>query len=123
MSEIKKIIEDAWDNVSNLTPEDKTTTEAVKEVIAKLDNGELRIAEKNDAKQIKNKNGNVILVKFIANSIFSKSPTNPGAIIETNAGIKISIIIIKNNNPKNRRLKISLANVFDCFFPLITSDE
>ncbi|MAE37719.1 MAG: 2,3,4,5-tetrahydropyridine-2,6-dicarboxylate N-succinyltransferase [Pelagibacteraceae bacterium] len=46
MSEIKKIIEDAWDNVSNLTSEDKTTTEAVKEVIAKLDNGELRIAEK-----------------------------------------------------------------------------
>ena len=30
----------------NLTSEDKTTTEAVKEVIAKLDNGELRIAEK-----------------------------------------------------------------------------
>ena len=46
MSEIKKIIEDAWDNVSSLTSEDKTTTEAVREVIAKLDNGELRIAEK-----------------------------------------------------------------------------
>jgi hypothetical protein len=61
---------------------------------------EFRIAEKNDAKQIKNKKGNVILVKFIANSIFSKSPTNPGAIIETNAGIKISITIVKNNNPR-----------------------
>ena len=49
---------------------------------------EFRIAEKNDAKQIKNKKGNVILVKFVANSIFSKSPTNPGAIIETNAGLE-----------------------------------
>ena len=52
-----------------------------------------------------------------------QSPTNPGAIIETNAGIKISIIIVKNNNPKKRRLKISLANLFDFFFPLVISDE
>ena len=72
---------------------------------------------------IKNRKGKVILVKLIATSIFSKSPTNPGAIIETNAGMKISIIIIKNNNPKKRRLKISLANLFDCFFPLFISDE
>ena len=84
---------------------------------------EFKIAEKKDAKQIKNKNGNVILVKFVANSIFSISPTNPGAIIETNAGIKISITIVKNNKPRKSRLKISLANVFDCFFPLIISDE
>ena len=61
---------------------------------------EFRIAEKKEAKQIKNKKGKVILVKFIANSIFSNSPTNPGAIIETNAGMKISIIISKNNNAK-----------------------
>ena len=84
---------------------------------------EFKIAEKNEAKQIKNKKGKVILVKFIATSIFSKSPTNPGAIIETNTGIKISIIIVKNNNPKKSRLKISLANLFDCFFPLVISDE
>ena len=84
---------------------------------------EFKIAEKNEAKQIKNKKGKVILVKLIASSIFSKSPTNPGAIIETNAGMKISIIIVKNNNPKKRRLKISLANLFDCFFPLVISDE
>ena len=84
---------------------------------------EFRIAEKKDAKQIKNKKGKVILVKFIATVIFSKSPTNPGAIIETNAGIKISITIVKNNKPKNNKLKISLANLFDCFFPLIISDE
>ena len=61
---------------------------------------EFKIAEKNEAKQIKNKKGKVILVKLIATSIFSKSPTNPGAIIETNTGMKISIIIVKNNNPK-----------------------
>ena len=54
MNKIKKIIEGAWDNVSNLTSEDKTTAEAVKEVIAKLDNGELRIAEKNGNKWIVN---------------------------------------------------------------------
>ena len=35
----------------------------------------------------------------------------------------VSIIIVKNNNPKKRRLKISLANLFDCFFPLVISDE
>ena len=84
---------------------------------------EFKIAEKNEAKQIKNKKGKVILVKLIANSIFSKSPTNPGAIIDTNAGMKISIIIVKNNSPKKRKLKISLANLFDCFCPLIISAE
>ena len=50
---------------------------------------EFKIAEKKDAKQIKNKNGKVIRVKFIAISIFSVSPINPGAITDTNAGIKI----------------------------------
>ena len=64
---------------------------------------EFRIAEKNDAKQIKNKKGKVILVRFIATVIFSKSLTNPGAIIETNTGIKISIIIVKNNKPKKSK--------------------
>ena len=32
---------------------------------------EFKIAEKNDAKLIKNRKGNVILVKLIASSIFS----------------------------------------------------
>ena len=35
---------------------------------------EFRIAEKKDAKQMKNKKGKVILVKFTATVIFSKSP-------------------------------------------------
>ena len=50
---------------------------------------EFKIAEKNDAKLIKNKKGNVILVKVIANSIFSIIFNKPGAIIDTNAGINI----------------------------------
>ena len=72
---------------------------------------------------MKNKKGKVILVKFIATDIFSKSPVNPGAIIETNEGIKISTIIVKNSSPKKRRLNISFANLFDCFFPLTISNE
>ena len=83
---------------------------------------EFKIAEKKDAKQIKNKNGKVIRVKFIAISIFSVSPTNPGAMIDTNAGIKIWTINVKNNKLKNKKLKISFANLFDCFLPLTISD-
>ena len=44
---------------------------------------EFKIAEKNDAKLIKNKKGNVILVKLINNSIFWISPVKPGAIKNT----------------------------------------
>ena len=84
---------------------------------------EFNIAEKKDAKQIKNKNGNVILVRFIAISIFSISLIKPGAINETNTGMNIWTTIVKNNSPINKRLKISLANLFDCFLPLVTSAE
>ena len=52
---------------------------------------EFKIAEKNDARQIKNKKGNVIRVKFIASSSFSISLVNPGAIIDTKAGINLKI--------------------------------
>ena len=83
---------------------------------------EFKIAAKNEAKQIKNKKGNVILVKFTTNSIFSKSPINPGAINETNAGIKVSTTRTKKNKAKNKRLKISLANLFDFFFPFSSAD-
>ena len=38
---------------------------------------------------MKNKKGKVILVRFIAIFIFSESPTKPGAMIDTNPGIKI----------------------------------
>ena len=51
MSEInkaKEIIESAWENIGNLSPSDKDVIEAVNLAILKLDNGELRIAEKKD---------------------------------------------------------------------------
>ena len=48
---------------------------------------EFNIAAKKEAKQINNKNGKVIRVSVIAISIFSMSPTKPGAIRDTNTGI------------------------------------
>ena len=54
MTDIKNIIENAWDNVSSLTSENKDIAEAVREVIVKLDNGEYRIAEKNGNEWIVN---------------------------------------------------------------------
>ena len=51
MSEInkaKEIIESAWDNIGNLSPSDKDVIEAVDLAILKLDNGELRVAERKD---------------------------------------------------------------------------
>ena len=48
---------------------------------------EFNIAAKKDAKQINNRNGKVIRVSVIAISIFSMSPTKPGAIRDTNTGI------------------------------------
>ena len=83
---------------------------------------EFNIAEKNDAKLINNKKGKVILVKLIAKSIFSRSSMKPGAIIDTNPGIKIWTTIVKIKRPKNKKLKILFANSFALFFPLIISD-
>ena len=51
MSEInkaKEIIESAWENIGQLSPSDRDVIEAVNLAILKLDNGELRIAEKKD---------------------------------------------------------------------------
>ena len=83
---------------------------------------EFKIAEKKDAKLIKNKKGNVILVNVITNSIFCKSPSNPGAIRNTNSGINISIMSTKKNNPKISKLKILLANSSE-FFLFFNKDE
>ena len=47
---------------------------------------EFKIAEKNDAKLMNNKKGNVILVKLIAIPIVEVSPSKPGAIKKTNNG-------------------------------------
>ena len=84
---------------------------------------EFKIAEKKDAKQMKNKNGKVILVKSIATFNFSVSFVNPGAIILINDVINISIIKIVKNSPNNNKLKIVFANEFALLFPLISSEE
>ena len=84
---------------------------------------ELSIAEKKDDNETNIKKGIVILVRFIAKFIFKLSSINPGAIRETNAGINICKIKTITNRIKNKRLNISLANLFDFFFPLINSDD
>jgi 2,3,4,5-tetrahydropyridine-2-carboxylate N-succinyltransferase len=48
INKVKEIIESAWENIGNLSPSDKDVIEAVNLAILKLDNGELRIAEKKD---------------------------------------------------------------------------
>ena len=63
---------------------------------------ELSMAEKNDAKDTKIKNGIVILVRFIARFIFSLSSINPGAINDTNVGINICTTKTNINRIKNR---------------------
>ncbi len=46
-TELKNKIESAWENITNITPDDTDIADAVNEVIKKLDNGHFRIAEKN----------------------------------------------------------------------------
>ena len=84
---------------------------------------EFRIAEKNEAKLIKNKKGNVILVNKIANSNLSLFSIKPGAINLMNSGMKISIIRTTTNNPINRKLKTSLAKEAAFFFDFVNSEE
>ena len=83
---------------------------------------ELSIAPKKEDKLTNSKKGNVILVKSIASSIFLLSLTKPGAIRLTKIGINISTIKTKKNNPKNKRLKISFANLFALVL-LLTNSE
>ena len=79
---------------------------------------EFKIAAKKEARLTNIKNGKVILVKSVANSIFFVSFINPGAIKPTNVGINNSITKTKNNKPKNNKLKISPAKFVDLVFPL-----
>ena len=83
---------------------------------------EFKIAEKKDAKLIKNKNGKVIRVKFIAKSIFSSAPLNPGAIRKTKSGIKSSINKTIKNRIKTNKLNIFVANLSELYFPFFNSD-
>ena len=54
---------------------------------------------------------------------FSKSFVNPGAINDTNSGIKISIIKTIMSKDKKRILKILFANNFALLLLLFNSDE
>ena len=45
---IKELIESSWENIADLSPENKDVIDAVNTTILKLDSGELRIAEKKD---------------------------------------------------------------------------
>ena len=84
---------------------------------------EFNIAEKKDDKLTNNKNGKVILVKLIVKFNFSEFSLNPGAIIKTNPGIKISIIKTKMSKKIKRTLNIEFANFCAFFFPKVNSDE
>ncbi len=84
---------------------------------------EFNIAEKKDDKLTKNKKGKVILVRLIAISNFSESLINPGAINDTNSGIKISIIKTIMSKNKKRILKILFANNSAFFLLLFNSEE
>ncbi len=84
---------------------------------------EFNIAEKNDDKLTNSKNGNVIRVRLIAICNFSESSVKPGAINETNNGIKISIIKTIKSSDKKSILKILFANEFALFLFLYNSEE
>ena len=46
MEEMKKIIENAWDNISNINSSDSEIVSTVDKVISALDSGKVRVAEK-----------------------------------------------------------------------------
>ena len=82
---------------------------------------EFNIAEKKDDKLTNNKNGKVILVKLITKFILYSLPLNPGAIRNTNKGIKISMIKTKKSKLKISKLNTFVANFSDCSFPFAIS--
>jgi len=84
---------------------------------------EFNIADKKDAKLIKSKNGKVSLVKVTATSNLSKSLLNPGAIILTKLGMKISISIVVSKRLKTKRLNTIFANSFALFLFFTISRE
>ncbi len=81
------------------------------------------LQEKKDDKLTNSKNGKVILVRLIAISNFSESSVKPGAINDTNSGIKISIIKTIASSDKKRILKILFANNSALFLLLLNSEE
>ncbi len=53
-TDLKNKIESAWENITNISPNDTDIADAVNEVIKKLDDGQFRIAEKNGTDWIVN---------------------------------------------------------------------
>ena len=84
---------------------------------------EFKIAEKKDAKLTNITKGKVILVNWVANSNFSGSDLNPGAIKDTNNGINNSTKSTNANRKILKKLKILLAKFSDFLFPLTNSLE
>ena len=54
MDQMKQIIENAWDNVSNISSTDTEIVSTVGQVISALDSGKVRVAEKKDSQWIVN---------------------------------------------------------------------
>ena len=59
---------------------------------------------------MKNKKGNVILVKLTANLNFSSISEKPGAINFIKLGMKISTNIVKLKSANTNKLKTEFAN-------------
>ena len=79
---LKESIENAWENIANLSPSDTDVTQVVDQVIKKLDSGELRIAEKVDNQWTVNQwLKKAVLISFRINEIQSlEDPTQHGLI-------------------------------------------
>ena len=98
--------------------ESKTTIKTTFRIIGAADAAanllcEFKIAEKKEDKQTSIRKGKVILVKLVANSIFSGFSTNPGARRLTNPGMKICATSVKESKIKNKILKTLFANLLD----------
>ena len=99
-------------------PKSKTTIRTTFKIIGAADAAanllcEFKMAEKKEDRQTSIKKGKVILVNFVANSIFSEFSTNPGARRPTSPGIKICATSVKISKIKNKILKTSFANLLD----------
>ena len=80
---------------------------------------EFKMPEKKEDRLTNNRKGNVIFVSSTAKLNLFKSFTNPGAIILTKKGVKISTISTIKSKIIINSVKSSLAKFSPFFFPLI----
>ena len=76
---------------------------------------EFRTPQRSVTRDIKKRYGKEIRAKSTTKSIFFGSCKNPGASINTKAGISISNILTINSRDQNKKLKISLKKIFASF--------